>query len=60
MKNYLFLVILWAVIAGIWIGLACGKIADGDNIGAIILNIFVAVLSVVNAVLNFINYKKSK
>ena len=60
MKNYLFLTILWSVIALIWIGLARGKIADGEQIGIIIANFFVALLSVVNAVLNFINYKKSK
>ena len=60
MKNYLFLTILWTVISLIWIELACGKIIAGDHIGIIILNIFVAVLSVVNAVLNFINYKKNK
>ena len=60
MKNHLISAIIWAIVSLIWIGLAISKIVSGDDIWIIALNVLVAVLSVINAVLNFRNHIKKK
>ena len=60
MKNHLISAVIWTIVSVLWTVLAVWRIADGDEIGLILLTVIVAILSIISAVLNFINYRKNK
>jgi len=59
MKNHLISAVIWAIVSVLWTVLAVWRIADGDEPGLILLSVIVAILSIISAVLNFINYVKT-
>ena len=50
--------IIWAVCAVLWLIVTIFRITDGDSAWVIAINLIVFVLSVVNVILNYRNYKK--
>ena len=60
MKNYLIPAIIWIVASVIWIGLAIMKIVNYASPLIIMINVLVAALSVTNAIISIVRYKKSK
>ena len=60
MKNHLISAIIWTIVSVLWAVLAVWRIADGDELGLILLSVIVAILSAISAVLHFINSGKNK
>ena len=58
-QKMLSLVIIWSVIAAIWIGLTISGIIQKDEVWMIAIRAFVAVLSLADAVIWFVKYRKS-
>lgn len=51
-------IVLWSIIAVIWIGLGIARLASSDELWLVIVNFGVGALSVVDVILNILNLKK--